>query len=119
MGLPVGQAAGGSTGGDYPYQELFGPLPEPCLRAPLGLRPVPPHLWKWSMTFQADLLKWLNGLQWIPGPGEVTFLELVLDYETWTGTCVPEGSQWDGAARGPMPLSEKGRVLRVAMAILE
>ena len=119
MGLPVGQVAGGGAGGEYPYRELFGPLPRLRQRAPLRLRPIPPQLWKWPMTFLAGLLEWLNSLQWIPGPGEITFLELVLDYEAWTGSCVPEGSQWDGAVRGPMPLSEKGRVLRVAMVILD
>ena len=28
-GLPVWQG-GGETGGEYPYRELYGPLPKPC-----------------------------------------------------------------------------------------
>ena len=78
-----------------------------------------PHLWRWPEPFRLNLLRWLNSLQWIPGPGEVTFLELAMDYEAWTGSCIPGGPQWDETDKGPMPPSEKGQVLRVAMAVAD
>ena len=42
-----------------------------------------------------------------------------MDYEAWTGSCIPGGPQWDETDKGPMPLSERGRVLRVAMAVAD
>ena len=42
-----------------------------------------------------------------------------MDYEAWTGSCIPGGPHWDEAAKGPIPLSERGRILRVAMAVAD
>ena len=64
----------------YLWHQLgAGPLPIPPARPPLGApEGLPPH-WPWEATFLHTLLQWAGALLWLPGQGQVTYVELALD----------------------------------------
>ena len=69
----------------YPFDELYGPLPLPEVelgKAGLEVGPIPSHVWKWTEEYKLLLIAWLNELQWMEG--EVTFIELALDFDSYT-----------------------------------
>ena len=83
-----------------------------------------PRDWKWGPDFQPAILLWLSELQWLPHDDnlpeahrQVSFLELALDFESYTGRPLPPTTQTQFAG-GEMSLQEKGRVLRVAVSLL-
>ena len=70
------------------------------------------------------MLSWLRELHWLPadddapvGHGQVSFMELALDFESHAGRPVPPTPQarFTGSE---MSLQEKGRVLRLAVTLL-
>ena len=70
-------------------RELVGPLPcpEPL---PIAVRNMSPSEWGWEPAFLVDLLLWLAQLHWMPlGAGQVTFIELALDFEATAGRALP------------------------------
>ena len=79
----------------YPWHQLQPPLPRPtktCLPAMGQL----PRDWKWGPDFQPAVLRWLSELQWLPRDDslpeahrQVSFLELALDFESYTGRPLP------------------------------
>ena len=64
------------------------------------------------------LLSWLRELQWEPGLGQVTFAELVLDFEAHSGRAMPASP---GAELQSIVLSlhERAQVLRTALSVLQ
>ena len=83
-----------------------------------------PRDWKWGPDFQLAILRWLSELQWLPRDDnlpeahqQVSFLELALDFESYTGRPLPPTLQTRFAG-GEMSLQEKGRVLRPAVSLL-
>ena len=74
--------------------------------------------WGWEQAFLVDLLLWLAKLQWMPqGSGQVTFMELAMDFEATAGRALPPSPQ--SSLQGvSLSLHERARVLRVAMASL-
>ena len=64
----------------YPFDQLVGPLPRK-LPTTTTFRELTRSQWKWPDRFRLNLIEWLNALQWIDAPGQVTFLELALDFE--------------------------------------
>ena len=80
--------------------------------------------WQWGPDFQPAILWWLSELQWLPRDDslpeahrQVSFLELALDFESYTGRPLPPTplTRFKG---GEMSLQEKGRVLRLAVSLL-
>ena len=66
-----------------------------------------------------DLLLWLAQLHWMPpGAGQVTFIELALDFEATAGWALPPSPQssLQGVA---LSLHDRARVLRVASVVLK
>ena len=83
-----------------------------------------PRDWKWGPDFQPAVLRWLSELQWLPRDDslpeahrQVSFLELALDFESYTGRPLPPTPQTRFKG-GEMSLQEKGRVLRLAVSML-
>ena len=105
-------------GRGYPMRELVGPLPcpEPL---PIAVRNMSPSEWGWEHAFLVDLLLWLAQLHWMPpGAGQVTFIELALDFEATAGRALPPTPQ--SSLQGvPLSLQEWARVLRVAFVALK
>ena len=60
----------------YPYMQLYGPLPRPDDRTPFAVGPMTHNEWRWDQGFCQDLVRWVNELLWIPGKGQVSFMEL-------------------------------------------
>ena len=102
----------------YPMRELVGPLPRPE-PLPIAVRNMAPSEWGWERAFLVDLLLWLAQLQWMPpGAGQVTFIELALDFEATAGRALPPTPQ--SSLQGvPLSLHERARVLRVALVALK
>ena len=82
-----------------------------------------PRDWKWGPDLQPAILRWLSELQWLPRDNnlpeahrQVSFLELELDLESYTGRPLPPTphTRFKG---GEMSLQEKGRVLRLAVSL--
>ena len=107
----------------YPWHQLQPPFPRPtktCLPAMGQL----PRDWKWGPDFQPAVLRWLSELQWLPRDDslpeahrQVSFMELALDFESYTGRPLPLTPQTRFKG-GEMSLQEKGRVLRLAVSLL-
>ena len=83
-----------------------------------------PRDWKWGPDFQPAILRWLSELQWLPRDDslpeahrQVSFLELALDFESYTGRPLPPTPQTRFKG-GEMSPQEKGRVLRLAVSLL-
>ena len=79
----------------YPWHQLQPPFPRPC-KMPLPEMGQLPRDWKWGPDFQPAMLMWLSELQWLPRDDnlpeahrQVSFLELVLDFESYTGRPLP------------------------------
>ena len=107
----------------YPWHQLNPFFPRPTKT---GLPAVGqlPRDWKWGPDFQPAVLRWLSELQWLPRDDslpeahrQVSFLELALDFESYTGRPLPPTPQTRFKG-GEMSLQEKGRVLRLAVSLL-
>ena len=69
----------------YPWDDFVGPLPGDTVRNQPRLRPGAPPGWRWPHDFVQDLVTWARALAWMPGPAEVSWAELALDYEAFVG----------------------------------
>ena len=60
-------------------------------RGDSGVIDKPPRVqWKWELGFKEDLVHWLRELQWAAeSRGQVTFVELALDFEAHAGRALP------------------------------
>ena len=79
----------------YPWHELQHPLLRPTKTCPPAVGQLPRD-WKWGPDFQPAVLRWLSELQWLPKDDslpeahqQVSFLELALDFEWYTGRPLP------------------------------
>ena len=99
----------------YPWHQLgAGPLPRPPARPPLDApEGLPPH-WPWEATFLHALLRWAGALLWLPGQGQVTYVELALDFEEHAGRALPAAPGHKLAGR-VLPLRERAHVLKLAL----
>ena len=100
----------------FPWSDLVGPLPREVQRERPQPRPGVPQGWRWPQDFLQDVLRWARALSWPPGPGEVSWVELALDYEAFVGRALPAAP--DHKLRGArLPLGERARVLRKAVEL--
>ena len=76
------------SSGSYPYGELYGPLPRCPVGLPLAVRDPPKEAWKWEMSFKEDLVRCLALLQ-RTAQGQVTLVELALDFEATSMRALP------------------------------
>ena len=102
----------------YPFEQLVGPLPRKLLATTTFREPTLSQ-WKWPTRFRLNLIGWLDELQWIDAPGQVTFLELAMDFEAFSRRPIPPAPEAKYARAGVLPLAERGRVLRMALAALQ
>ena len=102
----------------YLYMQLYGPLPRPDDRTPFAVGPVTNNEWRWDQGFCHDLVRWVNELIWIPGKGQVSFMELSMDFECYAGRSLPASPQAVYRATA-LPLPERARVLKLALATLQ
>ena len=107
----------------YPWHQLHPPFSRPTKTQLPGMGQLPRD-WKWGPDFQPAILRWLSELQWLPRDDnlpeahrQVSFLELALDFESYTGRPLPPTPQ-SRFKGGEMSLQEKGRVLRLAVSLL-
>ena len=92
----------------YPWDAFVGPIPGDAVR----------HHWRWPQDFIHDLVRWARALAWDPGPAEVSWAELALDYEAFVGRALPASP--DHRLRGTrLPLGERAQVLRKAVGLVE
>ena len=106
----------------YPWHQLQPPFPRPT-KTQLPAMGQLPKDWKWGPDFQPAILRWLSELQWLPRDDnlpeahrQVSFRELALDLESYTGRPLPPTPQTRFKG-GEMSLQEKDRVLRLAVSL--
>ena len=102
----------------YPFHQLVGPLPR-RLPPTTTFREPTVSQWKWPDRFRSNPISWLTELQWIDAPGQVTSLELALDFEAFSRRPIPPAPEAKHERTGVLPLPERGRVLRMALATLQ
>ena len=105
-------------GRGYPFWQFIGPLPRPEHREKLRIRQPTAQEWRWDSDFRDDLLRWVNELVWIPGKGQVSFMELAMDFECFAARTLPASPQAVYRATA-LPLPERARVLKLALATLQ
>ena len=105
-------------GRGYPFWQFIGPLPRPEHREKPRIRQPTAQEWRWDSDFRDDLLRWVNELVWIPGKGQVSFMELAMDFECFTARTLPASPQAVYRATA-LPLPERARVLKLALATLQ
>ena len=107
----------------YPWHQLQLPRPrlQPTEVPELG---VLPRNWRWGRDFLPAILRWLRELHWLPadddapvGNGQVSFMELTLDFESHAGRPLPPTPQLRFTG-SEMSLQEKGRDLQLAVTLL-
>ena len=102
----------------YPFHQLVGPLPR-RLPPTTTFREPTVSQWKWPDRFRSNPISWLTELQWIDAPGQVTSLELALDFEAFSRRPIPPALEAKHERTGVLPLAERGRVLGMALAALQ
>ena len=112
----IGQPA--KQGRGYPFWQFIGPLPRPEHREKLRIRQPTAQEWRWDSDFRDDLVRWVNELVWIPGKGQVSFMELAMDFECFAARTLPASPQAVYRATA-LPLPERARVLKLALATLQ
>ena len=119
----------GAAGQEAARRGGLPPVPSGATQGALGAVPVAPTAapfptavselgqlprdWQWGPDFQPAMLRWLSELQWLPRDDslpeahrQVSFLELALDFESYTGRPLPPTPQ-TRLAGGEMSLQEK------------
>ena len=64
--------------------------------------------------FLYALLRWAGALLWLPGQGQVTYVELALDFEEHAGRALPAAPGHKLAGR-VLPLGQRAHVLKLAL----
>ena len=64
------------------------------------------------------MVRWARALAWGPGPAEVSWAELALDYEASVGRVLPASLGYRLRSTR-LPLGERARVLRKAAGLVE
>ena len=102
----------------FPWDAFVGPILGDAIRRQPRLQPGVPPNWRWPQDFIHDLVRWARALTWAPGPAEVSWAELALDYEAFVGRALPASP--DNRLRGTrLPLGERAQVLRKAVGLAE
>ena len=102
----------------YPWDAFVGPIPGDAVRHQPRLQPGVPANWRWPQDFIHDLVRLARALAWAPGPAEVSWAELALDYEPFVGRALPASP--DHRLRGTrLPLGQRAQVLRKAVGLAE
>ena len=88
FGLARGRGPDSRQG--YGWVQLAaGPLrPAPARDLP-QLAPGPLAGCPWEHGFAEALVRWVTTLQWVPGSGQVTYAEVVLDFESDSNRALP------------------------------
>ena len=105
-------------GRGYPFWQFIGPLPRPEHREKLRIRQPTAQEWRWDSDFRDDLLRWVYELVWIPGKGQVSFMEVAMDFECFVARTLPASPQAVYRASA-LPLPERARILKLALATLQ
>ena len=107
----------------YPWHQLQLPRPRQQPTEVPEHGPLPRD-WRWGRDFQPAILSWLTELHWLPadddapvGHGQVSFMELALDFESHAGRPLPPTPQ-SRFTELEMSLQEKGRVLWLAVSLV-
>ena len=96
----------------------MGPLPCPPETPDVSLHNPTKRTWPWEVSFITDLLRWLRALQWADETGNVTFIELALDFEEFAERTLLPAPQ--AKFRGhTLSLQERAQVLRLALCTLQ
>ena len=99
----------------YPWHHFgAGPRPMPPARPPLDAPDGLPSHWPWEATFPHAFLRWAGALLWLPDQGQVTYVELALEFEEHAGRAPPAAPGHKLAGRVP-PLRERAHVLKLAL----
>ena len=102
----------------YPWDHFVGPLPGDAVRHQPRLQPGVPPDWRWPQDFIHDLVRRARALAWTPGPAEVSWAELALDYAGFVGRALRASP--DHRLRGTrLPLGERAQVLRKVLGLAE
>ena len=102
----------------FPWDDFVGPLPGDAIRNQPHLRPVAPPGWWWPQDFVPHLVRWARVMAWMPGPAEVSWVELALDYEALVGRALP-ASPYNRLRGTRLPPGEGTQVLRKAVGLVE
>ena len=114
--FPRRPAPGGKGG--YLWWDLSCPLPQLPAEPAMQLCTGDPPAWPWEPAFAQAPVRWAAALRWKDGQGDVTWVELALDYETFLGRALPASPQQQ--LRGMrLPLGERAQVLRQAAQLLQ
>ena len=87
-------------------------------REELRIRQPMAQEWRCDSDFRDDLIRWVNALVWIPVKGQVSFMELAMDFECFAAHTLPASPQAVYRATA-LPLPERARVLKLALATLQ
>ena len=102
----------------YPWDAFVGPIPGDAVCHQPPLQPGVPADRRWPQDFIHDLVRWGRAPAWVPGPAEVSWAELALDYEAFVGRATPASP--DHRLRGTrLPLGDLAQVLRKAVGLAE
>ena len=103
----------------YPCGQLgAGPRPPAPPTALLAMRASSPPGRPWEASFAVALLQWASRLRWLPRQGNVTYVELALDFEAHAERALP--GPIDHRLRGvTLPLCTRGQVLKIARDALQ
>ena len=74
---------------------------------------LPLH-WPLEPAFLHALLRWARAFLWLPGQGQVTYMELALDFKEHAGRALPAAPEHK-VAGCVLPLRERARVLKLAL----
>ena len=64
------------------------------------------------------MVRWARALAWMPGPAEVSWAELALDYEAFVGRALP-ASPDHRLQRTRLPLGERAQIVRKVVGLAE
>ena len=102
----------------YPWDDFVGPLPGDTVRHHPRLRPGAPPDWRWPQDFMHDLVRWARALAWMPGPAEVSWARVALDYEAFVGRALPASPDHRLLGTRLLP-GERAQILRKAVGLTE
>ena len=92
----------------YPFDELTSDIPPTATSYKSDLSVIPPQKWPWGNEFLVAIKSWMEALRWNIELGDVTFLELVLDFEHFSGTLLPT-TPYSQFYTANLPLQERAR----------
>ena len=102
----------------FPRDAFVGPIPGDAVRHQPRLQPGVPPDCRGPQDLILDLVRWAQPPAWPPGPAEVSWAELALDYEAFVGRALPATP--DHRLRGTrLPLGQRAQIVRKAVGLAE